>query len=251
MASPGTAGPSATEAFGRAWALAKRDFASVILPLAVGYLLTFAINIGMNLALVPVKIALGVATGVKAGVATGVATGVTTGLGIAALLDAAVAIPATVVAGFFAAGFFRFSSRLVRGQKPAFGDVFSGASYLVPALIASFATLGIPLMVMPLLRLLPFVGHAAGFLLVMAGGMAWPWAIAVAVDRGMGGAELVTAGWAEATRALGTSLLLMLFGGLGVLACCLGMFVTLPLMWIAIAYVYHSRKGDAAALAPA
>jgi hypothetical protein len=37
----------------------------------------------------------------------------------------------------------------------------------------------------------------------------------------------------------------MRFGGLGVLACCIGMFVTLSLMFIAVAYVYHARRRGA------
>jgi len=81
--------------------------------------------------------------------------------------------------------------------------------------------------------------------------VAWPWALAATIDRNLGPAEAVTAGWAEAFKAPGTSLLIMLFGGLGVLACCVGMFVTMPLMYIAVAYVYHTRKGDAVALTPA
>ncbi len=168
MATSGTTSPGATQAFGYAWALAKRDFAGAILPLAVGFLLVMLINIGMNLLLLPVKAALGI----KAGLATAI--------GVGALMDMAVAVPATAVTAFFGAGFYRFASALVRGQKPAFGAIFSGGPVFGIALAATLGTVGVPSILLPLLRLVPVVGTLAGLLCVFAGGMACPWAVALA-----------------------------------------------------------------------
>jgi uncharacterized membrane protein len=238
----GGAEPSATQAFGYAWGLAKQDFAGVVLPPAVAFLLSMVINIGLNLLMVPVKVALGVKVGVAAGVKAGVATGLVMG----AIIDALIAVPAIAAGAFFTGGIYLFASRLVRGQKPGFGEVFGGMQVFGPALVAMLGTVGLPAILRPLLGLVPFVGTGLGTLLIFAGGFSYWWAVAVAVEQRLSDTRAVTEGWAEAFRAPVTSLLLMLFGGLGVLACCIGMFVTIPLLWIAVAHVYHARRQVAA-----
>jgi hypothetical protein len=175
----GGAEPSATQAFGYAWGLAKQDFAGVVLPPAVAFLLSMVINIGLNLLMVPVKVALGVKVGVAAGVKAGVATGLVMG----AIIDALIAVPAIAAGAFFTGGIYLFASRLVRGQKPGFGEVFGGMQVFGPALVAMLGTVGLPAILRPLLGLVPFVGTGLGTLLIFAGGFSYSWAVAVAVEQ--------------------------------------------------------------------
>jgi uncharacterized membrane protein len=225
--------PGAGDALRHSWVLAKRDFGGTVVPLAVAIVLIAVINIGINLGAVPLLVGASMAGG-----------GRTAGGVVAALA----AVPAVVVMAFFSGGIYLFCSELVRGLKPAFGRVFSGGPVFISALLAIFGSVGIPQVLLPILQTMPFVG-TVGTLLVFVGGLVAPWAVAAAVDRRLQGPDAAIAGWREAFRAPGTSILFMLAGGAGILACCVGVLVTMPLMYIAVAYVYHARKGAAAALA--
>lgn len=225
-------GPGAKEAWGFAWGCAKKDFAGVILPPAVAFALAMVINVGLN---------LGVGLVVRGGLA--LKAGVSGALLGGAVVQAVLALPSAAVSAFFLAGIMRFASRLVRGEKPGFGAVFSGGQVFVPALVACLITLGLPAALAAFLRLAPFGGGALAILVVFAGGVLSTFALA-SVDRGHDGVQAVQEAFAQVSAGLGTAALLTLFGGLGVLACCVGVFVTMPLMFISVAFVYARRAGE-------
>jgi hypothetical protein len=226
------AGPGAGEAWSYAWARAKQDFAGVILPPAVALALAGAINIGLNLG---IGLMVGGGLAVKSGVAGAVLGG--------AVVQAVLALPSAAVAAFFLAGIMRFATRLVRGEKPGFAEVFSGGQILVPALVAGLITLGLPTAFSAFLRLAPIGGAALGILVAFAGAVLSSFALA-SVVRGRDGIQAVQDAFAQVSAGIGTAVLLPLFGGLGVLACCVGAFVTMPLMFVSIAYVCARRAGE-------
>jgi hypothetical protein len=225
------AGPGAREAFAHAWALARKDFVGTLLPPAFALLVAGSLNVGLSM---------------LAGLVTGGAMLAGSGVGAAAagatLAQAAMALPTSAVAAFFLAGIARFAARVARGEKPAFADVFSGAPLFVPAFVVTLVTMGVPGALSTLARLVPFAGVVA-FAVVVLGGVVSTWAL-IAVERGLPAGAALADGWANVTAAPGQALLLMLFGGLGVLACCVGMFVTLPLLFVAVAYARRCRAGE-------
>jgi len=143
-----------------------------------------------------------------------------------------------VVQSFILGGVVQFTLRVVRGEKPDFGVVFSGGRYFAPMLGGTLLyTLGIS------------VGFAACLvpgLFLFAGWIAYS---AFIVDKGLGGVESLKASW-QATTPYRTNiivygLLSFLVVLVGALACCIGaLLVSFPVLMIGNAYLYLKVVGE-------
>ncbi len=173
--------------------------------------LTFGIFVVTLIGAVPGQIAPGL---VKAGV-------LENGSGAYWAVYAPLAILGWVVGEFFAAGFTRAALRAVRENNVGFGDFFSAGgrflSYLGMSFLRSFAiVIGLVLFVIPGV-ILSLGFYNAGFYVV---------------DQNLGPVASLKASWESADGQKGNLFVFALaeFGLmlLGLVACCLGIFVAIP-----------------------
>jgi hypothetical protein len=147
------------------------------------------------------------------------------------------------IQSFFGVGMLRIFCTAARGQEPEFGVLFSGADRWLPM----FGT-----------TLLFFLAVLIGYVFLIVPGVILACGLWLAtyhcVDAKLGPLESLRASW-EATR--GQKGQMFLFGlasfgvmMLGVAACCVGIFVAMPVTYVATAIVYLRRTGQAAAFAP-
>jgi hypothetical protein len=141
-----------------------------------------------------------------------------------------------VFSSFFTGGMIKIWCAASRGQTPQFGDMFAGASRFLPLLGTLFLTL-----------LVVMLGYVA---LVVPGiilGLGLAFAQCYVVDQNMGPIAAMKASW-EATKGhkgkiflFGLVAFLMALGGY--LACCVGVFVALPLIMVAWVTIYTRISG--------
>jgi uncharacterized membrane protein len=224
---------SPTEAVGFAWNAVMQHFADIALPLAVGVFVM----------------------GLPAGIVNGLRTGLITGLAASGSVDAdtlqlinVLTAPFTQIVNVFAqafmfGGLFGFVLKALRGQKPAFGEVFSGGRFFVSMLgagiVASIAyVVGIMLCVVP-------------GIIVAIGLSLYPVLI---TDRQLGAIDSLKESWRLTT---GHKVNLFIYGILivlimiaGFLACCLGaLLVSAPIAMISLGYIYLKLVGEQPTLA--
>jgi uncharacterized membrane protein len=137
---------------------------------------------------------------------------------------------------FFTMGAVRYTIKIARGEEAGFGDIFTGGPYL--AFLGSTLLVGL--------------GTFGGFLLCIVPGIllaiCWSFYGQFVVDKGAGALDSMSMSW-DLTRGRRGDLFvlwLLLFGLnlLGLLACCVGVFVTGPMTQIAIAWVYLRLTGQ-------
>jgi hypothetical protein len=145
---------------------------------------------------------------------------------------------------FFEAGLIRMYLAAARGETPGFGDLFGGASRYLPLLAARF-----------LVGLICFTGSMC---LIVPGVIAYCglWmASYYVIDAGLGPIDAIKASWEATTGQKGNIFLFLLLGGLiaasGVCACYLGIFVTVPLFFLAMAIVFLRISGRGTPALPA
>jgi hypothetical protein len=140
-------------------------------------------------------------------------------------------------------GMLRMAFKQIRGQTPAVGDVFDIGDVLVPAIVAWLITsiaigIGTALCVIPGLI-------AAGLLLFTS---------PLVADRRLDGVQAATLSFetlkGELVMASVFALALALVAVVGVLACGVGLLVTLPLVTLAIALTYRNYFPDTGAVSP-
>jgi hypothetical protein len=145
-----------------------------------------------------------------------------------------------VVGAFFQVGFVRIWIKAARGERPEFDELFSGGSRFLPMLGATLL-LGLAVCLGSMLCLVP--GIIAGL-----GLMFMPYYV---VDQQMGPLEAMAASWTATTGQKGSlfvfSLITILLAVAGLMACCLGLFVAMPVIAIATATVYLRISGRAPA----
>jgi hypothetical protein len=137
-------------------------------------------------------------------------------------------------------GLFKYYLKLIRAEAPAIGDAFSGfgpltGQLLLLGLVNGFlTTLGYLLCVIPGLYL----------------SVSWMFALPLLIDRNLpfwDAMELSRKVTAKHFFLLLAFLLIIgLLGACGVLACCVGVFVTVPLASLSLLYAYEdifSRQG--------
>ena len=143
-----------------------------------------------------------------------------------------------LIAEFFMAGFTRAVLRAVRPNDASFGDFFAAGGRFLPYIAMSFLkTLATVLGL--LMLIVPGVIVALGFANA-------PFFV---VDQKLGPIASLKASWEVSEGQKGNLFVLFLaeFGlmVLGVLACCLGMFVVIPVMMLARAIVFMKMSGTA------
>jgi uncharacterized membrane protein len=143
-----------------------------------------------------------------------------------------------VASTFFTAGMMKMWLAATRGQKPQFADMFSGGSHFLPLLGTTFLTLlvvalGYVLLIVPGIILALGLGFAGFYV----------------VDQRMGPVDAMKASW-NATKGhkgqiflFGLVALLMVVGGY--LACCIGVFVAIPVIMVAWTTIYTRISGTA------
>jgi hypothetical protein len=222
----GTGVWSPTEALGFAWNLIMKNFAGVALPITVGVVVVV-------LPVYVVAFAMGLVTGVAAQYIDPRFMGV-----FQILIQIVVGFMFLLVGSFIAGGVVEFALKTVRGQSPAFGEVFGGAKYYGSMFVG---VLGF------------YVAIAIGMLLCVVPGYIvefglWPFAFVI-VDQRLSGIDALKKAW-EMTN--GKKLTIFVFALLcllvylaGVLACGIGaLLVSMPMIVLASAHMYLSFKGE-------
>lgn len=136
-----------------------------------------------------------------------------------------------VVSSFVIAGIMTFSLKVAKGMPYTFSDLFSGAPFFVSILAANFISMvgisiGLAFLIVP------------GVILMIGLSMTIP----LIVDRGLGPIDALTESWrlTDGNRANIFIFGLIAFGlaVAGVCACGIGLFLVVPLLYIAHMYVY-------------
>jgi len=158
------------------------------------------------------------------------------------------AVTCGLLAGPLFAGLLLILDRLIRNDpvRPQAGDVFKGLDFFVQALVLGLICFAISFV----LALVPVLGHLASLLV----GSVMMWSMMRIVYRRETAVDALKAvfgdlGRGEFTMPLVFGALAGLIGGLGILACGVGLFFTLPLSYCMMACCYHTlyESGCAAA----
>jgi uncharacterized membrane protein len=139
------------------------------------------------------------------------------------------------------AGLFKYYLKLIRAEGPTIGDAFSGFSPIAGQLI--------------LLGLVSGFLNTIGFMLCVIPGIylsvSWIFALPLVIDRNLPfwdamelSRKVVAKHWFITFAFL---LVIGLLAACGVIACCVGLFVTMPIASLALMYAYEdifSRQGS-------
>ena len=135
------------------------------------------------------------------------------------------------------AGLFKYYLKLIRGETAGIAEAFSGFSSALGQLILLGFVSGFLSMIGYVLCLLP------GIYLTVS----WMFALPLVIDRGMGFWEAM-----EFSRKVvfkhwflmfALQLVIGCIAGCGIIACCIGVFVTVPIGWVAMMYAYEDIFG--------
>lgn len=131
-------------------------------------------------------------------------------------------------------GLFRYYLKLIRGQPAGIGDAFSGFTNGFTQLALLGLVQGLLVLVGLLLCVLPGIYLS----------VAWCFCSLLVADKGMDfwpamefSRKIVTKHW---FIVLGFLLVIGLLGASGIIACCVGYLVTMPVALMAIAYAYET-----------
>ncbi len=162
-------------------------------------------------------------------------------------------------------GIYVMALKAFRGEPISPGTVFEGLQYFLPAWgvalligLAGFvltAPLSIPALILAeqggdeaMVAMLQMISNVWGQIvgLVISGAMFY--ALVLLADRGLGTMDAIKGSW-EATKPqlasyIGMAFVLQLIGGAGMIACCVGLLITAPMVPCAevAAYMYHFRN---------
>jgi uncharacterized membrane protein len=132
------------------------------------------------------------------------------------------------------AGLYKYYLKMIRGENAGIADAFSGFGPMTGQLILAGLVVNILSMIGYIFCLLP------GIYLVIA----WSFSIPLIIDRRMNfwdamelSRKLVSKHW---FLVFGFLLVSGLVAAAGVLACCIGIFVTMPISFAAIMYAYET-----------
>jgi hypothetical protein len=134
----------------------------------------------------------------------------------------------------FMAGLYKYFLKLIRGENAALGDAFSGFGPSSGQLIL----LGLVQAVLVL------IGYAFCFVPGIYLNVAWFFSMPLVIDKGMGfwdamelSRKMVNKHWFV---VLGFLIVCGLLAASGTIACCVGVFVTMPIGFAALMYAYES-----------
>jgi hypothetical protein len=155
----------------------------------------------------------------------------------AILVVCGVSILSTPIYTIFMAGIYNYYLKLIRGESVGFGAAFSGFG---PA-IGQLAVLGLVTSVLTLLAFCFCV--LPGIYLSIA----WTFAVPLVIDRGMNfwdamelSRKVVSKHW---FLVFAFVLVIGLIACIGLIGCCIGIFVTSAIAWMARMYAYEAIFG--------
>jgi hypothetical protein len=158
----------------------------------------------------------------------------------AILLIACVTIIGMPISTIFMGGLFKYYLMLIRGEPATVGDAFSGFSYF-----AQLALLGL------VSGILTLIGYAFCIIPGLYLNVAWVFAMPLIVDRKMGFWDAMELSRKMVSKHWFIVFALLLVNGLlamaGLIACCIGIFVTAPIAVAALLYAYEDIFGRPAA----
>ncbi len=213
----------------RAWELVKQNFWPV-----VG--ITFLVVIAMNV------ITQGIGLISRASMQEMINNRQINPVGVMlSLLAWTISLPVQTV---FTGGLYMYYLKLIRGQEAGISDAFSGLT----SALGPLALLGLVQGLLVLLGIVPCL--IPGIYLSVA----WIFATPLVIDRQIGFWDAMELSRKVVSRHWFTMFALMLVVGLlgicGLLACCIGLFVTIPIGWVALMYAYEDIFGPRTAPAP-
>jgi len=145
-----------------------------------------------------------------------------------------VTIISAPIYAIFMAGLFKYFLKMIRGENAQIGDAFSGFGPSIGQLILLGLVMNSLVMIGCVLCLIPGVYLS----------VAWYFAIPLVIDRRMNfweamesSRKLVTKHWFLVFAFL---LVIGLLAAAGVIACCIGIFVTMPIFFASIMYAYET-----------
>jgi len=204
---------------GRGWELVKNNFWPVVGVNALVMLITVVINQIIGLFTQPV-------------IKTMVVQHQFSARGIFIVLM--VTIISAPIYAIFMAGLFKYFLKMIRGENAQIGDAFSGFGPSIGQLILLGLVMNSLVMIGCVLCLIPGVYLS----------VAWYFAIPLVIDRRMNfweamesSRKLVTKHWFLVFAFL---LVIGLLAAAGVIACCIGIFVTMPIFFASIMYAYET-----------
>ena len=138
--------------------------------------------------------------------------------------------------------------------KPQIGDVFKGFEMFAPSLVLFLILFGVGLAT-SVFNFIPHIGRFIGMLASLCVQTIVMFAWAFLVDKKMAPVDAVKASF-EVVKDnffpfLGLNLVAGIIGSIGVIACCIGVFVTLPIAFCINVVAYRAITGSqTSALAP-
>ena len=142
-----------------------------------------------------------------------------------------------LLGGPFLGGLYNYYLKLMRGQLASIGDAFAGFSGAFVPLMMAYIVSGVLSTLGCLLCILP------GIYL----GVAWKFTLPLVIDKQLGFWEAMNLSRNVVTRQWWAFFALFLLSGLisvlGVIGCCIGIFVTAPIGIAAILYAYEDMLG--------
>jgi uncharacterized membrane protein len=209
----------------RSWDLVKQNFWPVVAIFFLIWLITLAINQVVGLASRPAIKAMVLSHQISVS-------------GIAVVFGTS--LLGSPVYTLLMAGVVKYYLKLIRAERPTIGDAFAGFSPLAGQLILLGLVTGI----------LNLIGLALCILPGVYLSVSWIFGVPLVIDRGMNfwdamefSRKVVGKHW---FIIFAFTLVLGLLGICGGVACCVGIFATMPIAMVALLYAYEdlfSRQG--------
>jgi len=150
-----------------------------------------------------------------------------------------------VLLGPLTGGLFYYYLKLIRGQKAEMGDAFAGFSIAFLQLFLGYLVSALLIVVGFVFCVIPGIYFA----------VAWKFALPLMIDKKMEFWPAMELSRKVITRHWWSFFGLAIMGGLlnivGMLVCCVGMFVTMPVTLMAIMYAYEDIFGSVSTTKPA
>ncbi len=159
------------------------------------------------------------------------------------------AVTIGIIAGPLIAGFIVLVMKLDRGEKAEVGEIFAHFDKFVPTLLIAIICLVIPMII----GLIPIIGLLFGIIAGPIINLIFYAAIAFTVEKNIEPVEAIKKGYACFMTNPGMnwvySFVISLLSGVGVVACIIGVILTIPIgtIGMTIAYQELSAKVDNAA----
>jgi uncharacterized membrane protein len=215
---------------GEAWGIITKNWA----PFALGGLLTVVV-IGIIYAA-----AFAVFMGGTIAAAAAGETPVDPGFVPQLLMGFFTVVGVFIGTAFFMAGFNIMALKALRGETPTIGDLFGGFSRNPGGILAAALLIGLMVGIGSNLCYLP--GIILGGLSMLS--------LPLIVDRGLGPIEAIKESFSLMSKNIVMAsviyFLASLASGLGFLLCCIGLLVTMPLLYVTQAVIYEDLTADSA-----